>query len=514
MTGLDITPEEALEIIETYREDPARGYIDMLGATPWPIQIEILEAVFKYREVAVKSCHGTGKSYNAARIAALFLLTHPGSIVVTTAPTWRQVKEVLWRELRTAYANARFTLGPTPNQVSWDLGEDWYAIGLSTTSADTFVGFHADHILVVADEAAGIPETIYEGIRGITSNENAHTLYIGNPTALDGTFYKAFRRPRVKKFTISCWDTPNFKANGITNVDELVAFFTPPEGEAPDEWKPDMKLPYPGLISPTYAYEALLEWGTESPMWAARVLGDFPSQAENTLIPLNLIEQAMDPDFRKEHGWVIKKGNPRLGGDIARFGSDKTVLTPREGGEIRPQASYAKQDTVQTFGRIMQSINPFDWNLGVFTDDIGVGGGVSDMLHQALKDNPEYHFFVTPVNVGLPSSNPDKFFNLRAELYWLVREMFFNHEIALPPDSELASELASIRYEFDAKGRIKIEAKDEIKKRTGKSPDKADSLMLSFADPQRGSWQSAEKDSDPFPDQKGKPIASGLGKQY
>jgi hypothetical protein len=93
-----------------------------------------------------------------------------------------------------------------------------------------------------------------------------------------------------------------------------------------------------------------------------------------------------------------------------------------------------------------------------------------------------------------------------------VREMFYNREIALPEDDELASELASIRYEFDAKGRIRIEGKEEVKKRTGKSPDKAESLILSFADPKRGSWGRNEKDPDPFPKQSGKPITSGMSR--
>ncbi len=481
-----VDPSAAMEAIEYWRENPEVFYIDILQCQPWEKQVQILKSVFKNRETAVKSCHGSGKSWNAARIAATFLITHPGAIVITTAPTWRQVKDVLWRELRAAYEQANIPLGGRMSQVGWELSADWYAIGLSTNTPDKFVGYHADHILVIVDEAAGVEEPIFEGIRGVTTNENAHILYIGNPTTLDGTFNKSFRNPLVTKFTISVFDTPNFTHNGIRNADDLRRIYDPPPGMTQEEWiplRPKLPLPRPELVSPLWAYERLLEWGEDSPMWAARVMGEFPDQADNNLIPYNLIEQSMDPEYRKEHGWVIPFGPPRYGGDIARFGQDRTVIADARGNSIEKLYAYAKQATTETTGRIRNIVDPYDWDARVHIDDIGVGGGVTDQLNAIKSENHE-HYSIWGVNVSLPSNYPDKFVNLRAEAYWRLRQQFNDRAIALPNDPELLAELAGIRYFFDSKGRIGIESKDDYKKHSnGKSPDKADAVMLLYAKP-------------------------------
>lgn len=478
----EITPQEATEILETYRLHPTDFYTEVLGAKPWQKQIEILESVFKNRETAVKSCHGTGKSFNAARIALTFLMTHIGSIVVTTAPTWRQVKDVLWRELASAYNRAGYELGGSLTKVGLEFDDDWYAIGLSTTEPDKFQGYHSDNILVIVDEAAGIEEPIYEGVRAITSNENAHVLYIGNPTTIDGTFYQAFKNPRVKQFTISAFDTPNFTENKIFSLDDLIKTFTPPPNVDPIDFRPPLELPYPALISPTWVYERYLEWGTDSPMWQARVMGDFPSQADSTLIPLNMIEASMDSEYRKEHGWQVEQGKTSYGVDVARFGSDRTVIFGVHGGFVEDPVVVHKQDLMAVTNRILDTIDHGEWHTPIRVDDTGLGGGVTDALNQELKRNVEkYHYRVIPINFGESAQDKVKFYNRRAEMYWNLRELIINKKIALPKNEQLANELASIRYEYTPKQQIKIEAKDEIKKRTGRSPDLADALALAFS---------------------------------
>lgn len=485
------TEEDAQLLIDYWLEHPEDFYTDALGTKAWPAQVDVLKAVFKYREVAVASCHATGKSYNAARIAAAFLVTHPGSIVVTTAPTWRQVKNVLWRYINAAYEQAKIPMGGSITKTEWEFGADWYAIGISTNDPDSFQGFHADHVLVIVDEAAGIDEPIFEGVRAITTNENSHILYIGNPTSLEGTFYQSFRNPLVKSFHISAFDTPNFVDNGILTLDDLLAIYRPPEGVDPLEHSTTIKLPlpYPALISPTWVYERYLEWGIDSPMWQARVMGEFPSQATNTLIPLNLIEQAMDADFVKEHNWPIEDGAMEWGVDVARFGEDRTVLAPRHGGHVDNLITANRQDTVETVDKILNTIDPFMLNQVIRIDDTGLGGGVTDQMYYRRrlreasgKDQP-WLFTIEPINFGSKALQDTKFTNRRAEMYWHLRELFFAHKISLPAkDFELANELASIRYEYtDRDQKIKLEPKEQIKKRTGKSPDKADALALAFA---------------------------------
>lgn len=485
-----LTDEQATFVREVYGDDPAGFYEDALNTTAWYKQIEILEAVFKYPKVAVPSCHESGKSYNAARIIITYLMTHSPSVVIVTAPTWNQVKNVIWRGINAAYNNANIPLGPKPNTTTWNLSPDWYAIGISTNVAENFAGFHSNDILVVVDEASGVKEEIFEGIAGVISNRNARILYLGNPTQIDGTFAKECANPLVKVFQVSAFDTPNFTANNIRDTEDLLRIFTPPEGaNALDHMmSADANLTYAveGLCSPRWAYEKYLEWGIDSPLWQSRVMGQFPSQAEDALFNLQELINCMDPEYREENGYDVHTGSPEFGVDVARFGSDHTVIAPRRGGLVYDMLSYSKQDTSVTAERVFRMLDLTDWNTRIKVDDTGVGGGVTDQLRlirdKGNQGGQPYHFTIVPINFGESPRNKEKFLNRRAEMYWNLRELVHNHKVALPKDDILLNELASIHYTFTSKQQIQIESKDDIKKRTGKSPDRADALVLAFAD--------------------------------
>jgi phage terminase large subunit len=511
----DLSADDGMFLVDHYREHPIELYKRVFGTRPWEMQEKILEAVFEYGEVTVKSCHGTGKSFNAARIALAFLLTHPGCIVVTTAPTWRQVENILWRELRSAFNKAYVELGGHLTKTKLDMDDDWYAIGLSTNDPDAFQGFHSDEVLVIVDEAAGIDEPIFEGVRAITSNANAHVLYVGNPTTLDGTFYKSFSNPLAKQFTISAFDTPNFTENGIFTLDDLLAIFTPPAGVNPLDHlqaaKASLKLPYPALVSPTWVYQRYLEWGTDTAMWNARVMGEFPNQADDALLSLQSVMECMDrdqpgwgKDLRREKPdlYRLVSGHPSFGVDVARFGNDRTVIYEGHGSYVSPAKVIHQQDTVIVTKHILDLVDFDNWNTRIRVDDGGLGGGVTDMLNHYKADHHK-NFTVTPVNFGSASLESKalknnvaagklmkqntteikkpKFANRRAEMYWNLRELINAKRIWLPDDEELANELASIRYTYNKSEQIIIEDKGEMKKRTGKSPDKADALVLLMA---------------------------------
>lgn len=493
MSTAQITPEQAKELIDWYADGHQVEFVeDALGRHPWSKQAEIISDVFKYKVVTVASCNAAGKSDLASDVVLAFLNLKPSSIVITTAPTWRQVKDVLWRYIRDKYAKAPIRLSDKQcNQVGLDLAEDWYAVGLSTKDAEKFFGYHADDILVVVDEASGVEEEIYIGVDAVTPNINAHVLLIGNPTNPDGRFFKSFQDPLAKKHKISAFDTPNLMANNIRDVNDLLRVFTPPDNVDPLEYLTDMEktliMPIPALISPSTVYRRYLQWGQDSPMWQSLILGEFPSQAEHALIPLNLImksievrKQIDDPNYKDAVEWNIVKGDmPEYGLDVARFGSDRTVLSARYEDYVADMIDWAKLDTVETGKRVIQLTDPFEyWSIKV--DDTGVGGGVTDFLVHAVNDNQLYHFKTIPVNFGQATTQPLKFFNFRAEMFWTLAERFKQRKIAIPDDLELANELAGIRYEFTADKKIKIEDKDKTKKRTGRSPDKADSLALAF----------------------------------
>jgi phage terminase large subunit len=510
-----LSASDAEFIIDTYRPIPHLFASDVLGATPWEKQIEIITAVFNYREVAVKTCNAVGKSYIAARIIVSFLMLYPGSTVVTTAPTWRQVRDILWREIRTTVGQCRYVLTEkTVNQTGIEIATDWFAIGLSAKEPEKFFGYHSDFILVVVDEAGGVPEPIFKGVKAITPNANAHVLYIGNPTNPSGTFFNAFQPgSRAKQFTISAFDTPNFKQAGIANVEDLIRIFTPPDGVAPEDHDPfpnGFEWVYPRLISPVAAYERFLEWGTDSPMWQSLVMGEFPSAAINALIPLDLIQAAMnyEPgkpstmpedqmtgdqrlarlDWDKNYKWEVQEGHLQYGIDIARYGNDRTVMAPRRGGFVDPLIVWGRKDTAETTDIILNTINKSDATLVLHTDDSGVGGGVTDQLNRRLSDNNNsgknelWYYQVDPINVGSAAFDDKRFFNRRSEVYWNLREQFMQRKISLPLDLKLANELACIQYSYTIKdNKIKIESKDDIKKRLGFSPDLADALTLAFA---------------------------------
>lgn len=533
-----ITPEEAQEIFDYYSAQPPALFIEeFLGSNLWDLQAEIANAVFKYPVVAVKSCNASGKSHISARIALTFLTLKPGSIVITTAPTWRQVKDVLWREMRTALAMAPYKLtDKQATQVGLDIAEDWFAVGLSTKDAEKFFGYHADDILVIIDEASGVEEEIYVGVDAVTPNINAHVLMIGNPTNPDGRFYKAFNDPLVKKFTISAFDTPNFTANGIRNLEDLIAMFTAPVGVDELEHlvnvQKNLKLPFPALINPANAYRRYLQWGPEHPMWEALIMGQFPSQASTALIPLGLILKSVevwkqieaakkDPEYKQKSEWSIAlEGNQEYGLDVARFGDDFNVLTPKRGGLISKMTRWAKVDTAVTTDRVLNTISLDDWKAIIKVDDIGVGGAVTDQLRRKKQDNPTtHHYNVVPINFSAGTSNPGKYFNLRTEIYDHLAELFIQHKIAIPDDDDLVAELATIRVEYVGKEANikKVEAKEKIKDRLRRSPDRADSLALACAPRGYDSWNDMPGQQKPIPQNLGptaRPVTSQLQKRY
>lgn len=511
---------QAEEVLRLYTPMPEAFIEDAFKSKLWSMQEEITRAVFKYPTVAVKTCNAAGKSFIAARIALAFLLLKPGSIVITTAPTWRQVKDVLWREIRTAMAASPYKLTEAKaNQVGIELAADWFAVGLSTNGAEKFFGYHADNILVIVDEASGVEEDIFTGVDAVTPNLNAHVLMIGNPTNPEGRFYKAFQSDFVKTFTVTAFDTPNFTENNIHNLADLLQLFTAPTGVDPLDYmttiQKTLKTPYPVLQTPSKVFQRYHEWSIDHPNWEALVMAQFPSQSEFSLIPLNLVEKSQEvwkqiavmdklaasnvdedkallAEYKAHQEWKIKReGITNYGLDIARFGSDKTVLTERQGGYVYKQASWAKLDTKITTDMVIDEMNLQDWRAVVTTDDTGVGGGVTDQLVHRKADNPQYHYRTIPINFSEGTNFPDKFFNLRSEMYWYLRELFINHQIAIPDDEDLRDELVAIRFKYVGKENniIRVEAKDDMKKRLkGKSPDRADSLLLAMFDLPDDRW--------------------------
>lgn len=454
-------------ILDRVISDPQFFLGEFFGEAAWNKQEEIFTALDTHRVVTVRACHDTGKSWTAARAAARFLITHPRSIVITTAPTFRQVEYILWREMRAMHQAAKIPLGGDIFNTHWDITPDWYAVGLSSNEPERIAGFHAKSgdVLVIIDEASGVSEGVYDAVEGMLTTLSAKLLLIGNPTAVAGGFHDSHHKwPHAHKIHISCFDTPNFTNNGIRNIRDLLAIDLN-----------NVEIVAPWLITPHWVKEKYYQWGEDSPMFQARCLGEFPSSESNTIIPLNFVELATE---KERHDLLEAKGGElKLGVDVARYGDDETVITPRYGNRTPEQFVSRQEDTAQTTGRVKMFNSPRPRFIGVDVD--GLGAGVADMLR---SDNVDTVFDVHNNAKALPDNTNLVFANFISQLWWTVRELMIAGDIAIPNDEDLKAQLASRRYKVTRQG-IAIEPKEEYKKRmNGKSPDRADSLMYAYAD--------------------------------
>ncbi|MDA1280260.1 MAG: hypothetical protein O3B95_09535 [Chloroflexi bacterium] len=440
------TPVLSKSLRSEWVADPVGFITGDLGARPWAKQIEIIEATRDHHRVAVRSCNGSGKTYVAAHIVLWWLMCHTDAVVITTAPTGHQVRNILWREIRRAHHKNADLIGGKLLRTTLELGDKHFAQGLSTDTPERFQGFHEGHILFVVDEASGVREGIFEAIEGSMTSADAKVLLLGNPTSLKGTFYEAFhkRRGLWKTIHISAFDTPNLQQNSVE---------------------------IPSLVTPQWVADAETNWGKESYLYQVRVLGEFPTESEDTLIPLRLIEAAVQRKFALLDD---DDGQVELGVDVARFGSDKTAICVRRNNVVIALESFTHQDTMSTAGRVALAAKTHSAST-IRIDEIGIGAGVVDRLRELKTPGVE------GVNVARRAGNTEHYSNLRAELYDGLRERFQEERVSIPDDSELISQLAFVRYSFSSSGQMKIESKDDLRARGDRSPDLADAVMLAFA---------------------------------
>ena len=441
---------------------PVKFGEEVLGVELWEKQQEVLSALPEHHRVAVKSGNGLGKGFSAAVAVLWFLYTHDPAIVLSTAPTFRQVRYILWRQIHNLYRRAPETLGGRLLDTRWELADDRYALGLSADGPDQFQGFHSPNMLIVVDEAEGVSDNIYEAIEAVMTSAEPRLLLIGNPTTTSGMFRRAFYEERqiYHCITISALESPNLRPGGEVAV--------------------------PGLVTSRWVDERRKIWGEDNPLYRARVLGEFPDQTEDALISLSHVEAAVER-WRAQQlvqasgsatpppGQWEPEGEVVLAVDVARFGSDHSVILRRQGNRVDEIRTFNGLDTMQLAGWVAAAIREFQ-PLRTCIDEVGVGAGVVDRLR-------EQGYGVRGINVAQAARQKEVFANLRAEGYWRLRELFAAGEIAIPPDRQLVGELVSLRYHLDSRGRTLLERKEDMRKRGVPSPDRADALMLAFLEP-------------------------------
>ena len=403
--------------LATVVRDPVRFCRGLLRQDLWPIQEAILHSVATRPRTAVKACHASGKTFVAAAAVLWFTTRYRDGVVVTTAPTWTQVESVLWGEIHKTAQNSRIAY-PSLSRTELRLGPGNYAIGLSTNEGVRFQGFHG-RVLLVIDEAPGVRPDIWEAIEGIRAGGDVRVLALGNPTISSGPFYDAFTAHRSgwSTFTIGAFDSPNLAG---LSLDELL-------GLSDAELDRNVR---PYLVTRRWVREKHDEWGVEHPLWAARVLGQFPAQSDDALISLTWLEEAARRPAPDAGGRVT------AGLDVAGPGEDETVLVIAEGPSILMLRAWSDADPR---GAVVACLEGYRHRLDAVNVD---AAGLGYYLGKHLQD---LGFPVRLVNVGESSSQPDRYRNLKAELYWSLRLRFQGGDVAGLADERTIGQLAGIR---------------------------------------------------------------------
>ena len=321
--------------------------------------------------------------------------------------------------------------------------DNWFAVGLSPKESVNFQGFHSPNILIVYDESPGVRHEIVEGAEGLLSSGDAHVLHIGNPTKSSGHFYSMFNGKEAKDYYpihISAFSSPNFT------------------GEKVPQHVRD------SLIKKRWVEAVSRKWGITSPLYKSRVLGDFPDESENQLIPLSLCEEAVYREIN------MPANTPReLGIDVARFGDDETVFTIRKGLLIEKIINVRSRDTMEVTGQACNLMDEYEIEI-VKVDAIGIGAGVEDRLKELDRN-------VIGVNSSRTALDP-RYFNKRTELWFNGKLWLTTGKI--PDNMDLISDLTTPLFFYGSKGQFRVESKEDIKKRLGRSTDYGDSYNLSI----------------------------------
>lgn len=395
---------------------------------------------------AVASGHGIGKSALVSWIILWAVTTFPDAKGVVTANTENQLKTKTWAELakwhRLCLAKNLFECTATALISNQEGHEKTWRVDMvpwSERNTESFAGLHnkGRRVLLVFDEASAIPDIIWEVSEGALTDSETEIIWcaFGNPTRNTGRFRECFGRFRHR------WH--------IRQIDSRTARMT--NKMQLQQWVDD--------------------YGIDSDFVKVRVLGEFPSAGDCQFIPLDLVDAAMQ---RRPVKSAYAHAPLVMGVDVARFGSDSTVITFRQGLNCEPQIVLRGQDTMMVSGTVAQYFRDRH-AAAVFVDGVGVGAGVVDRLR-------ELGIPVIDAQAGARAVKPEKYVNRRAEMWAEMKDWL--RAAYLPPDSkELKDDLTGLEYCFSSSGALQMEKKEDMKKRGLASPDRADSLALTFYAP-------------------------------
>ncbi|NDJ20984.1 hypothetical protein GS682_04855 [Nostoc sp. B(2019)] len=484
--ALGIQPEENGDLLK-YADDPV-GFIEKeLLEKLTEKQKEIANSVRDSRETNVQACHGAGKSHLASRLSIWWILC-VGGLVITTAPTDRQVEQILWAEIRRIHGKLKLPgeLGMTFLRVNEQARG--FGFTASPRNSNAFQGIHNDLLLVIEDEACGISEEIDNGAESCATGARNRMLRIGNPIQSGGPFQRACSKNHIR---IAAWTHPNVAwayqkcLDGIYRLKPEVArvIIDSVTGDVTEQscW-PDwcQRDIIPGAVSISWIESVRRKKGETSAFWQSRVEGMFPVDSEQSIVPRSWFLQARarydaDPqkwDFAAEHHhW-------RHGLDVGDGGDDHATASWRGPVLYAAGVQPTKGDRLDVGRAAALGAKVLDAKPGrINVDIIGVGSGALSKLLEGDYPGDGTHW-------GEAADENSLYANLKAEHYWMLREGFRNEEIAIAPLGEieemLMEDLAGTYYEETTTGKTKVEDKKKTTARLHRSPNVGDATVLGY----------------------------------
>jgi hypothetical protein len=503
-----------------YRDDCLGFVEDVLGENVWSISRQLLEAIPRHEKIAVPSCFSSSKSWSLSRATLWFSNVHPVGTarVVTLAPQWRQVSGIMWgAEIRGAHSRAGL-----PGHV----GEVIYKIknleGVYQRVAEGMVGnprseasvqgLHAARVLVLVDEAGGIPHGVGRNLSALLTADGTQMVAIGNPPAdNEGTWFEELcLRDDVLTIRISAFDTPNLTGEKVKRCRSC------PNGVPAHTLAKH-------LVKAPFVEEIGREYGTDSPYYQAKVLARFPKGGAHRIIPSAWVDAAVDADEPPADGatvvrlcdlglkdevatWAVRRGAwVRLGVDVAADGGDELVIGRAVGdlGTVEHVSSgSANANPHAVAGVVLEEIRRAQRlraALGttapvrVKIDGIGVGWGVAGILTawhaEGLHDARIVVTVVSEATGRDPEPHQMLPLNKRAEMWISMRHLLQPGPhgepgaLRLRVDRKTAAQLSAPTYKPTSSGKTQIESKDSLRKRGLSSPDRGEGLMLAFYEP-------------------------------
>jgi len=438
-------PESKKSIVEHYKSNPVKWLNDTFDVTLTSYQEDIVNAVFNNRRVGIRSAHGLGKSFCVACVALAFLHLHPYSVVITTAPTRNQI-DAHFSPIRKLTSQAKAPLGSEILRYEIRCDSGWYLRSISTNTADRITGFHAEHFLAIVDESCAVDPDIHERIDTLLTSKNSHRLDVGNPYSKNNPFYRIMNSDDVKKFHLKAMDSPNYKEDR-----EVI----------------------PGLVSRDWVEKKRDDWGENSDMWRVAVLGEWPKEDEDTLIPVEWVKKAQDRWEETEPPEV----EPIYGVDPGGAGTGETVIAVRRGNYVSKLYGWYGLEGPEIIQKIKDTTLD---NSTVYIDSVGLGS----TLPAYAREND---IFAIGVNGAEKPIEREDARNRRAECYLNLRDALDPKgevKLAIPNDDILAGQLTSIKYKLDIKGRVQLESKKDMRNRGVESPDRGDALAYTFSEGQ------------------------------